>query len=285
VLAQDTYWLNDAYENKMTNAIIPDFQVNENAGPNCADQASASISSDANGNFVITWTDWRYGDSADIYAQRYSSEGNKLGENFRVNEVEVSIWKYFYWDYHYLCVSADNNGNFVIVWWDYKNEIYAQRYSSDGFPLGSNFLITKSIKNLSDPDVKLWNGRIYSTWTDNRGNGTGYDIWANVLDWNNPVGISEKDMTQIPKACQLNQNYPNPFNPSTTIKYALSKPEHVTLTVFNTLGQTIETLVHKPMPTGHHRVEFNDQNLPSGLYFYRLEAGEHVQTRKMLLVK
>jgi hypothetical protein len=90
---------------------------------------------------------------------------------------------------------------------------------------------------------------------------------------------------KVVNTIQLHQNYPNPFNPSTTINYALPKPEHVTITVYNTLGQEIETLVDKYMPIGHHQVEFNGQNLPSGVYFYRLEAGDLIQTRKMLLVK
>jgi hypothetical protein len=99
-----------------------------------------------------------------------------------------------------------------------------------------------------------------------------------------PEGIILTD-NGLPQIHSLLQNYPNPFNPSTTIKYALPKPEHVTITVYNTLGQEIEKLVNKPMPIGHHHVEFNAQNLPSGVYFYRIEAGEYVQTRKMLLVK
>ena len=68
------------------NAGIPDFQVNENAGPNnSADQGSPSISSDASGNFVITWEDYRNG-RPDIYGQRYSSDGSALGTNFKVND-------------------------------------------------------------------------------------------------------------------------------------------------------------------------------------------------------
>ena len=94
-------------------------------------------------------------------------------------------------------------------------------------------------------------------------------------------GIKER----FPIAFNLDQNYPNPFNPATTIKYALPKSEHVTLSVYNTLGQNIETLVDKYMPIGHHQVIFNGQHLPSGVYFYRLEAGEYIQTRKMLLVR
>jgi hypothetical protein len=93
------------------------------------------------------------------------------------------------------------------------------------------------------------------------------------------------EFSRTPDRYGLLQNYPNPFNPSTKIEYTLPKSEYVNITVYNTLGQAIKTLVNEHMPIGHHQVEFNAQNLPSGVYFYLLEAGEYVQTRKMLLVK
>jgi hypothetical protein len=83
----------------------------------------------------------------------------------------------------------------------------------------------------------------------------------------------------------LYQNYPNPFNPSTTIKFALPKPETVTIKVYNIIGQKIETLLNKPMPAGHHEVEFNAGNLSSGVYLYRIEAGEWQDVKKMVLIK
>jgi len=97
--------------------------------------------------------------------------------------------------------------------------------------------------------------------------------------------IDEKNKLVYPSKFELFQNYPNPFNPSTTIKYALAKSEHVIITVYNTLGQKIESLLDKPMPTGHYQINFNGQDLPSGVYYYRMEAGEYIQTYKMLLVK
>jgi len=111
----------------------------------------------------------------------------------------------------------------------------------------------------------------------------GYPFWIDTLDYVTPIEKLER--SHFPLKFRLDQNYPNPFNPSTKIEYTLPKPEHVTITVYNTLGQKIETLVNKPMPIGKHQAQFNGQNLPSGVYFYRLEAGEYVQTRKMLLVK
>jgi hypothetical protein len=83
----------------------------------------------------------------------------------------------------------------------------------------------------------------------------------------------------------LEQNYPNPFNPSTTIRYALPHRSHVTLTVFSILGQQITTLVNGDIDAGYHTVQFDGSELASGVDLYRMQAGNFVQTRKLLLVR
>jgi len=83
----------------------------------------------------------------------------------------------------------------------------------------------------------------------------------------------------------LFQNYPNPFNPSTIIRYALPQRAHVSLTVFNTLGQRIASLVNESQDPGYHDVRFDGNDLASGVYFYRLQAGTYVETKKLLLVR
>ena len=84
---------------------------------------------------------------------------------------------------------------------------------------------------------------------------------------------------------QLAQNYPNPFNPSTNISYALVNAGEVKLEIFNALGQKIATLVNGKMPAGQHTVAWDARDVPSGLYFYKLETGAFNQTRKMVLMK
>lgn len=84
---------------------------------------------------------------------------------------------------------------------------------------------------------------------------------------------------------RLGQNYPNPFNPSTVIRFGLPFSGKVNLTVYNSMGEVVKTLINTSMETGYHEVHFNAENLPSGLYFYKLQAGTFTQTKKMLLIK
>ncbi len=98
------------------------------------------------------------------------------------------------------------------------------------------------------------------------------------------TGIA-KDVAAIPREIQLNQNYPNPFNPTTTMQFALTKSGHVSLEVFNILGQHVATLVNEVLSAGTYHVNFDATALSSGVYLYRLTAGDVVQTKKMVLMK
>ena len=90
---------------------------------------------------------------------------------------------------------------------------------------------------------------------------------------------------KIPTTYALDQNHPNPFNPSTIIRFALPADEFVTLKVYNVLGQVVRTLVEEPKTAGYYEVKFDGSGLTSGVYFYRLESGKFVGTKKLLLVK
>jgi hypothetical protein len=105
---------------------------------------------------------------------------------------------------------------------------------------------------------------------------------ALVLTLNTSTGVAGEE--QIPREFRMSQNYPNPFNPGTTIRFELPYRSHVVLTVFNALGQEVATLVRGEKSAGRHEAHFDGSRLSSGVYFYRLQAGAYVETRKLLLI-
>jgi photosystem II stability/assembly factor-like uncharacterized protein len=101
-----------------------------------------------------------------------------------------------------------------------------------------------------------------------------------------PLDVEEEPTMGVPEVFTLMQNYPNPFNPSTRIRYAIPAQANVTLRVYNMLGQEVATLVNNEVQQrGNYVAVFDAQKLATGVYFYRLEAGKFVETRKMLLIK
>jgi hypothetical protein len=90
---------------------------------------------------------------------------------------------------------------------------------------------------------------------------------------------------EIPAHFSVTQNYPNPFNPTTTIRYSLPIATHVRLKIYNALGQEITQLVSQHMDAGTHTSEWNASGYTSGIYYYRLEAGNFVGIKKMVLLR
>jgi hypothetical protein len=99
------------------------------------------------------------------------------------------------------------------------------------------------------------------------------------------TAVAAEQSGEVPEHFALHQNYPNPFNPNTSIEFALPKPGFVTLKIYNTLGEEVATLVAEKLPAGKHQRVWEAKGLASGVYLYRLEAGEFVQTRKLILLR
>lgn len=94
-----------------------------------------------------------------------------------------------------------------------------------------------------------------------------------------------EDEGSVPLSFNLSQNYPNPFNPTTTIEYTIPQSRFVSLKVYDILGREVKTLVHQQELSGTYKVLFNGSELASGVYFYRIEAGEFISTKKLILLK
>jgi hypothetical protein len=120
-------------------------------------------------------------------------------------------------------------------------------------------------------------------------NNTGWAVGGNgtILKTTNG-GVSfveEEEIDEIPNDYIVSHNYPNPFNPSTKIKYSIPQSSNVVIKVFDILGNKIETLVDGEKPIGTYEITWDADNLPTGVYFYRLQAGSFVETKKMVLMK
>jgi len=112
-----------------------------------------------------------------------------------------------------------------------------------------------------------------SKWVD-------YDPWLTE-----PSGVTEAESQVSPVQFILSQNYPNPFNPVTTIKYTLPRDCQVKLTIYNNLGQKVASLVDGKQKAGYKTARWDASSFSAGIYFYRLQAGDYLQTRKMILLK
>jgi flagellar hook assembly protein FlgD len=110
-----------------------------------------------------------------------------------------------------------------------------------------------------------------------------------LLNENNSQQLSAV-VAAIPSEFALKQNYPNPFNPTTTIKYQLPQDSKVTLTIYNTLGQVVRTLVNEDAKAGYYQMQWDGRNdagtsVSTGMYIYRISAGNFTAVKKMTLMK
>ena len=174
------------------------------------------------------------------------------------------------WDFGYVEVS-DNNGS-----------TWQQIISYTGTNLTwteQSFDITQYVNASTQLKIRF---RITSD-----GNTLGQGWWVDDIKLTNYclglVGVHGK--TSIPKTFAMAQNYPNPFNPVTVIKYQVPQPVAVSIKVFDVLGKEIAALVNEKKEPGYYEASFDGSSLASGLYFYRIEAGNFVETKKMMLIK
>lgn len=151
--------------------------------------------------------------------------------------------------------------------WSYGHNVVCDGYDSDDY-----FRLNFGWGGSSDGWYSLPEGFPYSLTV----------FEGIVADINLPSGIED---AALPEETRLFQNYPNPFNPATEIKFSLAEDAKVNLSVFNTNGQLVKTLVDGKKEKGYHSVSFRADELNSGMYLYRLDVNGKVQTRKMIMLK
>jgi hypothetical protein len=112
----------------------------------------------------------------------------------------------------------------------------------------------------------------------------GFNYDYATIKYSQSIGINQIS-SNTPDQFRLFQNYPNPFNPSTKIRFDVSKSSYIKLVVYDALGKIVAIPVNENLKAGVYEAEFDGSDLSSGVYFYRIQAGEFVETKKMLLLK
>jgi predicted lipoprotein with Yx(FWY)xxD motif len=248
------------------------------------DQTDPKIVSDGLFGAILSWTDYRTGTTADIYAQRVNSTGAVQWTATGViictaagDQIQSQL------------VSDGNNGAYI-TWEDHRNtgnsDIYAQRIASNAAInwAATGYAICTIGNDQMNPMI-VSNGNLGAivVWQDYR-SGNNFDIYEVGFNTTGVIAI-ENGGTSIPSEFTLSQNYPNPFNPVTVISYQLAKASNVKLTIYDALGQNVSILIDQSQNAGNYNIEWDASAYPSGVYFYRLEAESFVSNKKMILIK
>jgi len=247
-------------------------------------QTDPKIVSDGMGGAIISWTDYRTGITADIYAQRVNSTGAVqwtatgviicTSENDQIKSQLVS----------------DGNNGAYITWEDHRNvgnsDIYAQRIASNAAInwAATGYAICTAVDNQQSPMI-VSNGNLGAivVWQDFR-SGNNFDIYQTGFDISGFVATGNEG-NLIPDQFSVSQNYPNPFNPSTVINYQIPQSGNVKISVYDALGKIVSILVNESQNAGNYNIAWNASGLPSGIYIYKIESGSFSESKKMILVK
>jgi hypothetical protein len=185
--------------------------------------------------------------------------------------------------YKFIPVGSDLfNGNIKL----YENNVLIGegKYISEKFVSSfTEFILNIEYSSSDTPDVAIIRSTIDSSLVSNKlHQGSKWYIDHPAFG---PLSDVDDEQIEIPNTFYLYQNYPNPFNSSTKIKYSVPQQSNIVIKVFDVLSNEIEILVSEEKPAGIFEVIWNAANMPSGFYFYRLQAGSFIQTRKMILLK
>jgi len=249
----------------------PEFQARFGGSVAIADP-KADILVGANGSAIFTTGQrdfWGVTDDGYTVSFDLSSNGTSI-EPFSITFFGFSLdFDYATWQTNYPSLSIVNNQVRYVTSNDYLQGTFITPDQLEGAVFSRRFM----------------NGKLFQSDSLNffakRGGFAG-----EAFVFSSPVtSIESKNAGLTPSDFVLEQNYPNPFNPSTTISFTLPRPSFVTLKVSDILGKEVATLVAEQLPTGRHRAVWNASGFASGVYFYHLQAGEFVETKKLLLLK
>jgi len=261
-----------------------------------SDQTQSHPTHDTAGNLIVVCESYSQNavSSNDIVAQKISADGDRLwSDSGRVvcgapgSQINPAV------------IPDDDDGLFV-AWEDdndgnSKSHISATHLNSDGFSGPDPYWVQNAGGLISDTAA---NANV-SPMIIPGGAGSAIVLWSQDFGQSDPPATYDRHAQRIvpntlaarnnsealPARYALRQNYPNPFNPATLISFELGKAGISKLTVYDLLGRRVATLVNQHLAAGEHQILFDASRLASGIYFYRLESGTYISSRKMVLLK
>jgi len=239
----------------------------------------------------VVWHDYRDG-NPEIYYKRSTDAGLSWGTDTRLTNFPG-------WSYE---PSIIVSGPIVhVVWQDERDgnffEIYYKRSTNGGLSWDTDIRLTNNPNASLKPSISVSGSIVHVVWMDSPEGMTFYEIYYKRDPTGNLLSI-KNIYSGIPKEFGLFQNYPNPFNPSTKILFSIplsggvsegdglpAAGRGVLLIIYDVLGREIQKLVNEQLSPGTYEVEFDGSNYSSGIYYYKIDAGDYAETKKMVLIK
>jgi len=243
------------------------------------DITDIDVDINSSGNIYLFWE----GSSSDrnLYLHEFSPAGAVVNSEMVAAGIDVPT---------YPSIAEDGAQNITLTWIanvDGKRKANYRMYLPD-YSIGSDGIVsTFDTEFMTSPVASAWNLNGWFAWVDPRAGGN--NIFLRNVDLT-PVDIDDDDPELLPSGFALEQNYPNPVNPGTKIEFEIPSRMHVEISIYNVLGKRVSIVTDEAYEAGRHNVAWHgndDRGNPvaSGLYFYRMTAGEFSATRKMLIIK
>jgi parallel beta-helix repeat protein len=255
----------DGGDASKNNKVYNNTVIQPSDGRWCIISVNGSTGNTLHNNILINHHSFRGSISVDAasmtgFVSDYNVLVNRLSDDDGNSNMTLSQWQGMGYDTHSMLADPENQ-----IFVDYPNNDFHLLQNAQAVDAGTGLVLPtvfEDLDNISRPQ------------------GSGFDIGC--YEFTNATSVVVEN---FPETFQLFQNYPNPFNPTTSIQYAISNRQFVTLKVYDLLGREVVTLVDELKAAGNYEIDFNARNLPSGVYFYRIQAGDIVQTKSMMLIK
>jgi len=251
---------------------------------------SPDVVMNEDGSFMVVYCAETSDDEWNIYLRLFDQYGTPIDSSVQINEGKSNYAAE-------IRMAANDDGRIIVLWEgndeQYNNSvIIGQRFFPDGTKIGNNFRISTSPegKDHMFPSVDIYKGKIFTAWNSEWVGVTTATVWANILDFENPVVGIRTDMGDVPQTFTLSQNYPNPFNSSTNFQVEILKPSNIKITIYNLLGREIAVLKTGRFLPGTYVINWDSRDqlgypVPSGVYLFKFNINEQSYLRKISLVR